>query len=134
MIGRIKELWGEHDSRISHVAEILLVAVIFFGLGALYVERIVYPRPPIVVAKLENGYVRAAPVKLIDAENISPQLRPEPKQQASVSKGEYVASRYGKTYYRVTCANQIKEENKIFFNTEEDAKKAGLTLAKSCTK
>lgn len=42
------------------------------------------------------------------------------------------ASKRGKKYYFFNCKSTIKEENKTFFNTEEEALKAGYTLSKTC--
>ncbi|HEX4799391.1 MAG TPA: hypothetical protein VFV22_02530 [Candidatus Paceibacterota bacterium] len=46
----------------------------------------------------------------------------------------YVASRGGTKYHLPWCAGakQIKEENKITFNTKEDAELAGYTPASNC--
>lgn len=46
----------------------------------------------------------------------------------------YVASKSGTKYHLLTCpgAKQIKEENKIFFTTKEDAQKSGYTPASNC--
>jgi len=48
--------------------------------------------------------------------------------------GKYVASKNGKLYYTVTCkaSNRIKEENKVYFDTREDAEKSGYAWATSC--
>jgi len=46
----------------------------------------------------------------------------------------YVASRSGQRYHLPWCpgAKQIKEENKIYFATKEEAEKAGYTPAANC--
>src|SRR3990170_930190 len=54
--------------------------------------------------------------------------------QTAQTKGEYVASKNGKTYYKITCSNRIKEENKIYFQSESDAQKSGFTPSKTCFK
>lgn len=53
--------------------------------------------------------------------------------QASTNTGSFVASVNGGKYYFLTCAeiNRIKEENKIFFKTEQEAIDAGYA-ASSC--
>ncbi|MFN3188690.1 MAG: hypothetical protein ACK42D_04090 [Candidatus Paceibacteria bacterium] len=46
----------------------------------------------------------------------------------------YVASKSGARYHHITCpgAKQIKEENKIYFQTVEAAMAAGYTKAANC--
>ena len=48
--------------------------------------------------------------------------------------GRYIASKNGSKYFPEDCSSSktIKEENKIFFNTPEEAQKAGYELAKNC--
>lgn len=46
----------------------------------------------------------------------------------------YVASKSGTKYYLPTCTGvkRIKEENKVWYPTEEEARAAGLTPASNC--
>ena len=48
--------------------------------------------------------------------------------------GTYVGSKTGKKYYLPTCSGvkRIKEENKVWFNTLEEAKAGGRTPAVNC--
>ena len=47
-----------------------------------------------------------------------------------------VVSKNGSRYHFLWCsgAKQIKEENKVYFNSEEEAVAAGYTLAANCSK
>ena len=49
-------------------------------------------------------------------------------------EGKYVASKNGTKYYLPGCsgAKRIKEENKVWFVTADDARKAGLSPASNC--
>jgi hypothetical protein len=49
--------------------------------------------------------------------------------------GDYVASKSGKNYYLVGCSGvkRIKEENKVYFDTKEEAEKKGLLPSKTCS-
>jgi hypothetical protein len=51
-----------------------------------------------------------------------------------VEQGKYVASKKGTKYHLPWCpgAKQIKEENKLWFDSKEDAEKAGYTKATNC--
>jgi hypothetical protein len=48
--------------------------------------------------------------------------------------GQYVASKSGQSYHLPWCsgAKQIKEENKIYFDSKEEAEAAGYAPAKNC--
>lgn len=50
--------------------------------------------------------------------------------------GEIIASKNGTKYYFKNCSgsNRIKPENIINFESEDDAIRAGYTLAKNCKK
>lgn len=54
--------------------------------------------------------------------------------ESSISDLKIVASKNGKKYYFEHCSGvkRIKEANKIWFSSEFEAKKAGLTLASNC--
>jgi DNA/RNA endonuclease YhcR with UshA esterase domain len=54
--------------------------------------------------------------------------------QAQVGQN-FVASKKGTRFYPVDCKSsaRIKPENKIYFNTADDAQRAGLTLASGCS-
>ena len=55
------------------------------------------------------------------------------KSQKSTS-GNFFASSRGSKYYSLSCSGgkTIKEENRIYFNTSEEAEKAGYELSSSC--
>jgi hypothetical protein len=50
------------------------------------------------------------------------------------SKFEYLASKSGTKYYPIGCksANRIKPENRVYFNSVDEAEEEGLTLAAGC--
>ena len=56
--------------------------------------------------------------------------------QNTTQSGNIVASKNGKRYYYPHCGgvNRIKPENRIYFETTEQAEKKGLTLASGCEK
>ena len=58
-----------------------------------------------------------------------------PGNETSVAQaGSYVASKNGTKYYLASCkgAKRIKDENKIWFTTLEEAKASGRTPASTC--
>jgi hypothetical protein len=53
---------------------------------------------------------------------------------STIATGKIVASKNGKRYYYPNCGgiNRIKSENRIYFETKEQAEAKGLTLASGC--
>ena len=54
---------------------------------------------------------------------------------SETNSGEVMASKNGTKYYYPWCsgASRISDQNKVWFNTIDDAKSAGLTPASNCT-
>jgi len=50
-------------------------------------------------------------------------------------KGNYFASKRGKKYYSIDCSagKSIKLENRVYFDTKEEAERAGYEPSASCT-
>lgn len=73
------------------------------------------------------------PSKDLDFEYFKSSINDE---ENNISRGKSLnfiyASKRGKNYYYFDCKANIKEENKIFFDSDEKAQKAGYTLSKSC--
>ncbi len=102
------------------VAVLLVVftATASFGLGRL--SALSETRVPIEVVSYPFGaFVEAQSTTPIAGESL---------------EGGYVASRNGGRYHLPWCpgASQIREENKIWFQTKEAAEQAGYTPAQNC--
>ena len=54
------------------------------------------------------------------------------KNQKLKSNFNFYASSKGSKYYFSNCKSSIKQENKIYFDSEDEAKNAGYSLSKSC--
>ncbi len=57
------------------------------------------------------------------------------EQKISTPSGKnYFASKRGKKYYTIGCSagNSIKQENRVYFATSDEAEKAGYELSTSC--
>lgn len=98
---------------------IILVAVISFGLGRL--SKIREEKMPITIENIATS-----------TETLSPN-----SQRATLTVGEskiFVASKNGKKYYYAWCesAKIIKEQNRVWFSTQEEAEKAGYSPAANC--
>lgn len=142
---KIKRFSRGNSEKIYHIFELCLVAAIFFGVGVLFAQTILYQKPNIKFAWdkeiTEKSLAALQPMKIHDllantaaSTTKSTQTQSAKLAQTTQTTGEYVASKNGKTYYKTTCSNRIKEENKIYFQSESDAQKSGFTPSKTCFK
>ena len=97
-------------------AVIILTALASFGLGRLS-------------ALSKNKF----PVR-IETKNQSAAALSSQNPKTESAQNLFVASRNGQVYHFPWCAGaqRIKEENKIFFDSREEAEKAGLRPAANC--
>jgi len=103
---------------------IFLLAIISFFLGRLSATT-----PP--KAEFEVYY----PAENAIFEDVSKTPPPAPTSaQTGNSRGGIVASKNGTRYYLPGCSggSRIKEENKIYFSNEVEARSAGYTKSKTC--
>lgn len=91
-----------------------------------------------ILSPKEEGFAEAentaaAVVALQKNEPVKKQATPS-AVVSSEAGGKYVASKSGSAYHFPWCsgAKRIKEENKIYFNTKEEAEKAGYHPAGNC--
>lgn len=124
---RITALWREKADAILDGGRLIIVALLFFGSGILYAQHFLFPAQSFTIRQSTQDSV---PLQANTITAVMPQNTPSPVQTTKA----YVASKAGKNYYRIDCKNRIKEENKIYFQTEIDAKKAGYTPSATCFK
>lgn len=124
---KIKGFGYADKSLILQAFIVILVAIGSFGLGRLSLQSPKNEKVAIVNLDPEGGG------------NLTYYKKSATAQTASVTsnttQGVYVASKNGKLYYRVGCgaSSRIKDENKIYFNTAQEAEDAGLQGSSSCT-
>ena len=130
MLSEIKNLckriieWIKTNNRELYLmVVIILVATISFGLGRL--SKIREEKTPITI---ENVAVATSTEIIANTPN---------SQRATLTVGAnkiFVASRNGKKYYYVWCdsSQKIKESNKVWFSTKEEAEKSGYQPATNC--
>ncbi len=116
---------GESASHYYTGVIIVLVGLSAFGLGRLSILE--NRHTPIVV---ENSIENAVQSTLATTDTAT-------KQTASVVQslpqgGKLVASKSGTKYYFPWCASNIAEKNKIWFNSEAEAKAKGYEPAANC--
>ncbi len=116
------------------IAIIILVAFISFFLGRLSKNT---PNYQSLIKYANQGALALNPSNTGNLE----QMKGDSSPLESLSydgpdlKGrEYFASKRGKKYYPFGCSagKSIKEENRIYFGSESEAKAKGYTLSTSC--
>jgi hypothetical protein len=110
---------------IFFIAVVVLTGLLGFGLGRL--SRIEEAREPVRIiqaAAISNTSVSTSKNQTTSGVPIKP----------ISTSGVYVASKSGTRYYLPSCSgvSRIKEENKVYFATKEEAERAGLKPAANC--
>lgn len=128
--------WVEANKQDLYIAVLIfLVGMTSFGLGRL---SILWPKKePIRIDQVgENGQVdkSSASGGLVPPINNFTKRSDLTASPILSSRGRYVASKSGTAYHYPWCqgALKIKEENKVWFNTKEEAEKAGYKPAGNC--
>ena len=127
------------------VALVLSVSVLAFGLGMLAQKQLDLAQSGqgrgtfnILSTPSSEGAILGAAVagavgaeKISQSSDVSATVTPEPPH---TTVGKYVASKNGTKYYLSTCsgAKRIKDENKIWFASVDDAKASGRTPSSTC--
>ncbi|MCI0620013.1 hypothetical protein L0Y40_03240 [Candidatus Wolfebacteria bacterium] len=126
---------GEKIKRLGRGEAYVIMLVLFvgfaaFGLGRL--SKIQETRPEISISD-------AFPSAVAGIETSTPQVGEEPGIDSAVpvlpaEAKNFVGSRNGSKYHYPWCpgAQQIKEENKVWFATRAEAEQAGYTPAANC--
>lgn len=117
---------------------IILVGIASFLLGRLSKEgqndqfKVIYPNGQ---ANTISGLNEAQNgLNLQKNANLSQNTVLDKSSDISIPKGNFFASKRGKKYYPLGCSagKTIKDSNKVWFNTGEEATSAGYELSSSC--
>ena len=125
------------------VISIILIGLAGFGLGKLSMlekGREAVQIKPAQVITTGSGEVRFTPIATSSVKSaevtkgVDVPLSAAAMIASESAKGLLVASKTGKKYHFPWCAgaSQITEKNKIWFNSFEEAQKAGYTAAANC--
>lgn len=125
ILAKIKGRAGIDHITLINIIVIVLVGICSFGLGRLSLGNTQIDEPITITGSLDKNSNQK--IKTPDIDN-------NIKSINTLSKGQYVASKNGKLYYSIGCSgvNRIKEENKIWFETKDEAEKYGLTMSSTC--
>ncbi len=128
---KVKELRDRLNTRETYtVLLILVVGFGSFGLGRL--SKLQEGREPVRIEQLTASVV-VSESPLLRGASESGKARVVPPEPL-VAGGKIVASKGGTKYHFPWCsgAQRISEANKVWFNSVEDARKAGYTPASNC--
>ncbi|MDH4330072.1 MAG: hypothetical protein OEV93_00790 [Candidatus Moranbacteria bacterium] len=136
----IKEFWERYEQKIVVVLAMVLVSVISFEIGALKGSD--WQKDPLVIEKVpENQVVKLSDSGSCVAMGVSESNVLGAKDGGSVAnekseKCEFVGSKNSNKYHKKTCswATRIKEENRVCFESIEDAKSKNYVPAGCCMK
>jgi len=124
---KVKDKLKPIENDVILISVIILVALISFGLGRL--SKIRENKTPITIEGVSQN---ASDTKVGEAGGSAA------NQQAAITGSQtekvYVASKNGTKYHYPWCpgALNIKEENKIWFSSKEQAESAGYSPAGNC--
>lgn len=110
---------------------VLFVCIASFGLGYIAGKDagregiVIQQRPKAEIEHVQESLSASAGQAIVSTPEEIPALS---------AGGQYVASKKGTKYHLPWCAGakSMKEENKIWFNSKEEAEKAGYTPASNC--
>ena len=131
----------ENASRYYTALIIVLVGLSSFGLGRLSILE--DSREPIIIENsFENSENVPSTIPNVEAVTQSASVATAVNDQLLNVKGtenaplapggKIVASKNGTKYYFPWCASNIAEKNKIWFNSEAEARAKGLQPAANC--
>ena len=126
----IKKTFKKHEKDILLATTIFLVALVSFGLGRL--SKIRENKTPIIInteGVKVNNKMNMGENNIASIGNLA-----NPTPMLPAQGGMLVASKTGTKYHFPWCsgAQRIKEENKVWFTTNKDARQAGYTPASNC--
>ena len=123
---KIKQFFeGEKGKDLLIVIIIVLVGLISFELGRLSKDN--------ATPGIKIEYPNQEEANVLSSQN---QAKVSPNQAIQNSTGKsFFASSRGHKYYPLGCSagKSIKQENRIYFSSREEAKKAGYALSTSCS-
>lgn len=119
-VASLRAWLGEWEKDIFIILLIILTAVLAFGLGRL--TKLEENRVPVRV-------IEPATLPITESNNTT-----NTSEAPGPATGKYVGSKSGTKYHFPWCpsAVTIKEGNKVWFATKEEAESAGYSPAQNC--
>ena len=112
---------------------LIVIIVILVGLGSFELGRL--SKNDTVGPKMEYKDLNSTQdANITDSGNIVGITQGESSTITNSSGKNFFASSKGKKYYTINCSagKTIKQENRVYFTTGEEAQTAGYTLSSEC--
>jgi hypothetical protein len=123
---------------LSNTARNILIALLIILIGGAAfalgkISRIFEARKPIEIL-YDTTLQNATTTPIVAEPPLGEKATTTVQKPAPKATGKYVGARTGTKYYLPSCsgANRIKEENKVWFATAEEAESRGYTPAANC--
>ncbi len=129
---KVKKWIGDNRADLFTSAMIFVIGMASFGLGRLSIA--LPSKEPIRLESPVAAEGQAADISsALDGTPTASESSPSPIQTAA-KNGSFVASKSGSVYYAVwgSGVSRIREENKVWFQTKDEAKTQGYRPAKNC--
>lgn len=135
---KIKKIFIKNEDKIILTVGIILVAAISFGAGRLSLEF--QPQEPIVIEEGQIDFFKQAldenqtAQKADSSAVLGEQIKNSQEQLDQEKIGKFVGSVKSNKFHLPDCpyAKKIKDENKIWFDSIQDAESQGYVPAKCC--
>lgn len=131
IVEKIKSLYDNLKVSLFYFLLVLTVGVISFYLGRLSTQKnSESPNLTKQVAQNSNNLKAQSFIKEADTETNKTTF----KNTVNKTTWKYIASKNGKIYYPKDCkgSQRIKESNRVFFETKEEAEYKGYKQTASC--
>jgi Metal binding domain of Ada len=115
-------------------ADMVLVLIIVVTAGASFMLGRLSEGESTQVPSVQRTQSAQTITSTKEESNSEPKMSPPTTVPTPQTEGKYVASKSGTKYHLPWCgsAKSIKEENKVWFETKEEAEKAGYAPASNC--
>jgi hypothetical protein len=129
---KIKQWMSSHNNDILVAALIFLTGLGSFGLGRLSV--VWQDKESIQFSAVNQAGIILSNSESAMREVAVQQTGATQKSVLPIADGAFVASKSGAAYHYPWCsgASRIKEENKVWFDTTDEARAKGYRPAKNC--
>lgn len=145
MLSNITKFFKDNEADVVLIVGIILISLISFGGGWLLGASSSFKTEQIgeiVIEELSPEEFQSSATKIgetetedkIENNNLEEGSNENSGEKKEKNEQEIIASKNGSVYHYIWCpgAKQIKEENKIYFNSKQEAEKAGYRAAKNC--